>query len=160
MPNWSAIWLASLTLSRLQHLLVEPSPSPTSAHNRIITPHPGEAGRLLGLSAAEVQEDRAAALAALQARYEGTVVLKGAGTLVSSTPVPYLCSSGNPGMGSAGMGDVLTGIIAGLLGQGVPDAAVIAVEAHARAGDRAAASGERGLLASDLLDQLRAVVNP
>ena len=133
---------------------------PQPASNRIITPHPGEAGRLLGLSAAEVQEDRAAALAALQARYEGTVVLKGAGTLVSSTPVPYLCSGGNPGMGSAGMGDVLTGIIAGLLGQGVTDAAAIGVEAHARAGDLAAVSGERGLLASDLLDQLRAVVNP
>jgi len=133
---------------------------PQPAHNRIITPHPGEAGRLLGVSAAEVQEDRAAALAALQARYEGTVVLKGAGSLVSSTPVPYLCSGGNPGMGSAGMGDVLTGIIAGLLGQGVPDAAAIGVEAHARAGDLAAVSGERGLLASDLLDQLRAVVNP
>jgi NAD(P)H-hydrate epimerase len=133
---------------------------PQRAENRVITPHPGEAGRLLGLSAAEVQEDRAAALAALQARYGGTVILKGAGSLVSSQPVPFLCSAGNPGMGSAGMGDVLTGVIAALLGQGVAEAAAVGVEAHARAGDRAAARGERGLLATDLLDQLRAVVNP
>ena len=58
------------------------------------------------------------------------------------------------------MGDVLTGIIAGLLAQGVAEAAAIGVEAHARAGDRAAASGERGLLATDVLEQLRKVVNP
>lgn len=133
---------------------------PSRADQRIITPHPGEAGRLLGVSAAAVQRDRPAALAALQQRFGGTVVLKGAGSLVSSSPVPYLCSGGNPGMGSAGMGDVLTGVIAALAGQGVADAAAIGVEAHARAGDLAAADGERGLLASDLIDKLRAVVNP
>ena len=133
---------------------------PQRAENRVLTPHPGEAGRLLGQSGVEVQKDRAGALAALQARYGGTVVLKGAGSLVSSQPVPYLCSAGNPGMGSAGMGDVLTGVIAALLGQGVAEAVAVGVEAHARAGDRAAASGERGMLATDLLDQLRAVVNP
>ena len=133
---------------------------PAAAENRIITPHPGEAARLLGLSATEVQRDRAAALTALQERYGGTVVLKGAGSLVSSSSVPYLCSGGNPGMGSAGMGDVLTGVIAGLVGQGVREAAAIGVEAHARDGDRAARAGERGLLASDLLGELRVVVNP
>ena len=133
---------------------------PSRADNRIITPHPGEAGRLLGVSAAEVQRDRVAALAALRERYGGTVVLKGAGSLVSSDPVPYLCSAGNPGMGSAGMGDVLTGVIAALAGQGVVEAAATGVGAHARAGDRAARRGERGLLATDLLDELRAVVNP
>ena len=133
---------------------------PMKSDNRMITPHPGEAGRLLGLSAAEVQADRAAALETLQARYGGTVVLKGAGSLISSQPVPYLCSAGNPGMGSAGMGDVLTGVIASLAGQGLAEPAAIGVEVHARAGDLAAVGGERGLLASDLLDQLRAVVNP
>jgi NAD(P)H-hydrate epimerase len=133
---------------------------PEAADNRVITPHPGEAARLLGISAADVQRDRAGALAALQARYGGTVVLKGAGSLVSAQAVPYLCSGGNPGMGSAGMGDVLTGIIASFLGQGIREAAAIGVEAHARAGDRAAMGGERGLLASDLLDQLRTIVNP
>ncbi len=133
---------------------------PQASGNRVITPHPGEAARLLGVTAAEVQADRPKALAALQLRYGGTVVLKGAGSLVSSEPVPFLSSSGNPGMGTAGMGDVLTGIIAALLGQGVDEASAVGVEAHARAGDRAAGSGERGLLASDLLDQLRVVVNP
>jgi NAD(P)H-hydrate epimerase len=133
---------------------------PARADNRVITPHPGEAGRLLGLSATEVQDDRAAALAALQARYGGTVVLKGASSLISSQPVPYLCSAGNPGMGSAGMGDVLTGVIASLAGQGLAEPAAVGVEAHARAGDLAAVGGERGLLASDLLGQLRTVVNP
>lgn len=133
---------------------------PARAENRVITPHPGEAGRLLGVSAAEVQRDRPAALAALQERYGGTAVLKGAGTLITSSPVPCLCSAGNPGMGSAGMGDVLTGVIAALMGQGLAEAAAIGVEAHARAGDLAAADGQRGLIASDLLDKLRSVVNP
>ena len=163
--DWArALYARVATLSRptvwdadALNLLAE---QPQPADSRVITPHPGEAGRLLGVSAAEIQADRAGALESLQARYGGTVVLKGAGSLVSSQPVPYLCSAGNPGMGSAGMGDVLTGVIAALLAQGVAEAAAIGVEAHARAGDRAAASGERGLLASDLLDQLRAVVNP
>ena len=90
------------------------------------------------------------------------MVLKGAGTLVSAEPVPRLCTAGNPGMGSAGMGDVLTGIIGALIGQGldIDTAAAIGVEVHARAGDRAAESGERGLIASDLLFELRAVINP
>ena len=135
---------------------------PQRLPQRIITPHPGEAARLLGLTAAEVQADRPAALAALQAKYGGIAVLKGSGTLVAAEPVPRICTAGNPGMGSAGMGDVLTGIIAGLAGQGVElaTAAAVGVEVHARAGDRAALSGERGLLASDLLAELRTVVNP
>ena len=136
--------------------------TPEQAKNRVITPHPGEAGRLLASSAADVQADRPAALAALAARYGGTVVLKGAGSLVSAQPVPFVCTSGNPGMGSPGMGDVLTGIIAALIGQGVEPglAAALGVEIHARAGDRAAVAGERGLIASDLLAELRAVINP
>lgn len=135
---------------------------PGRSENRVITPHPGEASRLLGRRTSEIQADRPAALSALQEKFGGTVVLKGAGTLVSAEPVPFLCTSGNPGMGSAGMGDVLTGIIAALIGQGVDieTAAAVGVEVHARAGDRAAASGERGLIASDLLGELRSVVNP
>jgi NAD(P)H-hydrate epimerase len=135
---------------------------PVHSTNRIITPHPGEAGRLLGISTAEVQSDRPAALAGLQAKYGGVAVLKGAGTLVSADPVPRICTAGNPGMGSAGMGDVLTGVIAALLAQGVDPgaAAAVGVEVHARAGDCAASHGERGLLASDLLVELRGVVNP
>lgn len=128
----------------------------------MITPHPGEAGRLLACSPSEVQADRLAALSALVEEFGGTVVLKGAGTLISGDPVPGLCTAGNPGMGSAGMGDVLTGIIAALIGQGldIATAAALGVEVHARAGDRAAASGERGLIASDLLAELRTVINP
>ena len=135
---------------------------PAAMEQRVITPHPGEAARLLGTTAASVQADRPAALDALAQRFGGTVVLKGAGSLVSADPVPYLCMAGNPGMGSAGTGDVLTGIIASLIGQGVPvgDAAAVGVQVHARAGDRAATSGERGLIASDLLAELRRAVNP
>ena len=152
--EFPAVWDADAL-----NLLAE---SPGVSGNRVITPHPGEAGRLLGTSAADVQADRPAALAALQQRYGGTVVLKGAGSLVTAEPVPFLCTAGNPGMGSPGMGDVLTGIIAALVGQGLDlsSAAAIGVEVHARAGDRAAAAGERGLIASDLLDALRAVINP
>lgn len=137
--------------------------SPSEHASRVITPHPGEAGTLLGSSTAEVQSDRRAAVSGLQEQYGGVAVLKGAGSLVfGGSGVPWLCTAGNPGMASAGMGDVLTGVIAALMAQGLtPDeAAVLGVEIHARAGDRAAASGERGILASDLLAELRSVVNP
>ncbi len=136
---------------------------PAIADNRIITPHPGEAGVLLGLPADQVQADRAAALRALTAKYGGVTVLKGAGTLISDdSGVPYVCTSGNPGMAAPGMGDVLTGVIAALLAQvpGLGQAAVVGVEVHARAGDLAAQGGERGLLASDVLAELRVAVNP
>jgi NAD(P)H-hydrate epimerase len=137
--------------------------SPAACANRIITPHPGEAGTLLGRSAADVQADRSAALTALEQQYGGVVVLKGAGSLTSAADgPPWLCTAGNPGMAAPGMGDVLSGIIAALLAQGLSAeaAAAVGVEVHARAGDRAAAGGERGLLASDLLAELRRVINP
>ena len=95
-------------------------------------------------------------------RYAGVAVLKGSGTLVSSASgAAWICTAGNPGMAAPGMGDVLTGIIAALIAQGLTpeEGAAIGVEVHARAGDRAAEQGERGLLASDLLAQLRGVVN-
>ena len=136
---------------------------PAQSERRIITPHPGEAGRLLGEPTATVQDGRRAALNALQEKYGGVVVLKGANTLVTSKKkVPWLCTSGNPGMASPGMGDVLTGIIAALLAQGLGKeaSAVVGVEAHARAGDRAARAGERGTIASDLIAELRNVINP
>ncbi|MDH3337401.1 MAG: NAD(P)H-hydrate dehydratase [Gammaproteobacteria bacterium] len=136
--------------------------SPVAADNRVITPHPGEAATLLGEGVAAVQADRREALHRLQERFGGVVVLKGSGTLVSSASgVPWLCTSGNPGMASPGMGDVLTGVIAALLAQGLSpeDAAAVGVEVHARAGDHAARRGERGLLAADLLAELRGVIN-
>lgn len=136
---------------------------PQRRDNWILTPHPGEAARLLGRSSREVQADRPSALLALHERYAGTVVLKGAGTLVSSqSGSPWICLRGNPGMASAGMGDVLTGIIAGLVAQGLSleQAAVYGVEVHAAAGDAAAAAGERGMLATDLMQELRSWLNP
>lgn len=137
--------------------------SKTRSDNRILTPHPGEAGRLLGTSAASIQKDRLAAVDDLQDRFGGTIVLKGAGSLVSSQDGPnWISTSGNPGMASPGMGDVLTGVIAALLAQGLPAelAATYGVEIHARAGDKAAAAGQRGLIASDVLCELRLLVNP
>jgi len=137
--------------------------APGESEDRVITPHPGEAGTLLGISANKVQSDRPGALAELAEKYGGVAVLKGAGSLVSSSDgAPWLCTSGNPGMAAPGMGDVLTGIIAALLGQGlsVERAAAIGVEVHAQAGDRAARAGQRGLLASELMQELRSVINP
>src|SRR3989344_3620047 len=127
----------------------------------ILTPHPGEAARLLGMGTREIQADRFAAVRELVASYGGVCVLKGAGTLIASLydGVVSVCDRGNPGMASGGMGDVLTGTIAGLRAQGLSsaDAARLGVWAPAAAGDdAAAASGEIGMLASDLLPFIRA----
>jgi len=135
-----------------------------SRENWVLTPHPGEAARLLGLCTAEIHLDRFDMVSRLCQRFGGTVVLKGAGSLIESqgqSPVA-LCSDGNPGMASGGMGDVLSGIIAGLLAQGWsrPEAAEMGVCLHAAAADLAALQlGERGLLASDLMTHLHTLVN-
>ncbi len=129
----------------------------------ILTPHPGEAARLLNSSPREIQADRFAAVTRLQERYGGVVVLKGPGTLVlGSESKVGLCRLGNPGMAAGGMGDILTGVIVALLAQGIPaiEAAQLGVWLHARAADLASAEGERGLLATDLLPHLRRLVNP
>lgn len=131
---------------------------PAHRHNWILTPHPGEAARLLDLSVAQVQADRIAAAVALQKKYGGVVVLKGAGTVVVNGRGEIgVCSNGNPGMASGGMGDVLTGVIAGLLAQGwsLAEAARLGVCLHSHAADLAADEGQRGLLASDLFPYLR-----
>jgi hydroxyethylthiazole kinase-like uncharacterized protein yjeF len=136
--------------------------SPDRRDNRILTPHPGEAARLLGTSTAAIQKDRIGSIEKLRDKFGGTVVLKGSGSLVLSSDGPaWISTSGNPGMASPGMGDVLTGVIAALLAQGAPfeSAAIFAVEIHALAGDRAAKSGQRGLLASDVIKELRSLVN-
>ncbi|ASQ45079.1 NAD(P)H-hydrate dehydratase [Legionella clemsonensis] len=131
--------------------------------NWILTPHPGEAGSLLNCSAAEVQKDRFAAVSEIQRQYGGNIILKGVGTLVATDESEiYLCAAGNPGMASAGMGDALNGVIAGLFAQGLSlaEAAKLGVWLHATAADTAAiANGERGLLASDLMSYLRQQVN-
>jgi len=134
----------------------------------VLTPHPGEAARLLESSTELVQADRMAALRALTLRHPGAViVLKGAGTLIgvshanAPTPMPAICERGNPGMAAAGMGDVLTGAIAGILGQCRDPwlAARAGVMAHALAGDDLARDRERGILALELADALNRWVN-
>ncbi len=145
------------------------SKSPINRDNWILTPHPGEASRLLRCTTMEIHQDRFKAVEALQQRYGGVALLKGAGTLVkgSGNRPLSLIDQGNPGMASGGMGDLLTGIIASLLGQigSEPDQEQLEEVAskgaalHAAAGDLAAAAGERGLLASDLLPFIRTLNN-
>jgi hydroxyethylthiazole kinase-like uncharacterized protein yjeF len=136
--------------------------SPAKNSHWILTPHPGEAGRLLHGSAQSVERDRFAAASAIQAAYGGIAVLKGAGTLIASVSRIAVSTTGNPGMASGGMGDVLTGVIAGLVAQSLDlqEAAEQGVFLHGRAADLAAAKGgERGLLATDLFPYLRQLVN-
>jgi NAD(P)H-hydrate epimerase len=132
--------------------------------NWILTPHPAEAGRLLGTRPSEVQQDRVAVAQQLAERYDAIVVLKGCGTVIADQEGRYaICPLGNPGMASAGTGDVLAGVIGAMVAQhlGLWDAATTGVVAHARAGDLAAVEvGERGMLASDITARLPVVLNP
>jgi NAD(P)H-hydrate epimerase len=134
---------------------------PATQANWILTPHPGEAARLLNCQTADIEQDRFAAALSIQAKYGGVAIVKGAGTLIAFEQQLWLSNTGNPGMASGGMGDVLAGAIAGLLAQGLslPDAAQQGVYNHGLAADLAAATdGERGLLASDLMPYLRQLV--
>ncbi len=136
--------------------------SPQHDDHWILTPHPGEAAALLACSAAQIQDERVSASQRIQKQYGGCVVLKGAGTVVNTGAQVAICNAGNPGMASAGMGDVLTGILGGLLAQGLllDKAALLGVWLHARAGDDAGdVVGQRGLRASDLMPYLRRLVN-
>ncbi len=131
--------------------------------NWILTPHVGEAAMLLDQTRFQVQLDRVKAIHLLRERYQGVIVLKGEGTLVlGSEKEPMICHAGNPGMASAGMGDVLTGVIAALVAEKIPhrDAASLGVLVHALAGDAAAKKGERGMIARDLLDGIHSCLNP
>ena len=142
--------------------LVAAAPAPRG--NWAITPHPGEAGRLLGSSVEQVERDRLAAVRALAARYDAVAVLKGPNTLVAGPGgPPAVCDRGNPGMASGGMGDVLAGTIGGLLVQthDLATSTRAGVLLHALAGDDAAAAGgQRGTLAADLMPYLRRWANP
>ena len=134
----------------------------TAARPVVYTPHPGEAGRVLGEPAGVVESDRFAAARALAEAHPGTWLLKGAGTIVAEPgAIPRVCEGGNPGMASGGMGDVLTGVVAALLAQGCGglDAAAAGACVHAAAGDAAAGDGERGMLASDVIAALRPLVD-
>jgi NAD(P)H-hydrate epimerase len=138
--------------------------SPSIRDDWVLTPHPGEAARLLRTQIDEVQADRFTSVRRLQERFGGVAVLKGAGTLIcgAARRPPGVCDGGNPGMATAGTGDVLTGMLAALIAQGLTpeDAACSAVCLHAAAGDAAAVDGgERGMLASDVLGKVRPLVN-
>ena len=142
--------------------LIADQGSPLPQGPRVITPHPGEAARLLETDSVEIQSNRFEQVRELHERFGGTAVLKGAGTLTCDGDVIHLCSAGNPGMATAGMGDMLSGIIGALLAQGLApvDAARIGVFVHARAGDLCAARlGARGLCATDLLERIPMVLN-
>ena len=128
----------------------------------VLTPHPGEAARLLNCPVSDIEQDRLGAATALATKFKSTVVLKGAGSLVVTPTGAFICRDGNPGMASAGMGDTLTGIIAGLLAQrlSASSAALFAVAAHAHCADRITQlHGERGILASDIVNSIQAVIN-
>jgi NAD(P)H-hydrate epimerase len=128
----------------------------------VLTPHPGEAARLLHSETQAVAADRFAAVRAIARRFNAVAVLKGAGTLVAAPDGEVaVCPWGNPGMASGGMGDVLTGVIAGLQAQGLDawQAAYSGVALHALAGDAAARNGQAGTLAADLFEPLRRLRN-
>jgi hydroxyethylthiazole kinase-like uncharacterized protein yjeF len=123
----------------------------------ILTPHPGEFARLTGRSVAEIQGDREAHAAALAQADNLIVVLKGANTVVTDGARLYVNTTGNPGMATGGAGDVLTGVIAALIGQKLPafEAAQLGVYVHGLAGDIARdQNGEIGMIAGDIVDGL------
>ncbi len=166
--DWAISLLAKVLQTRLP-LVVDADAlnllalEPLRRENWVLTPHPGEAARLLGITSTEVQTDRFAAVTSLRDRFGGTVALKGAGSLVAGATGPIRVNrTGNPGMAGGGMGDVLTGAIAGLVAQGIePGAAATAgVYLHGLAADHCAGEGERGMLAGDLLPVIRSLVNP
>lgn len=135
---------------------------PKRRQHWILTPHPGEAARLLGVSTRQISADRFAALVDMHSQYAGTCLLKGAGTLITAGEKVYVSTTGNPGMASGGMGDVLAGLIGGLLAQGLDpeQAAMLGVYVHGQAADNLALeSGERGLLAGDLPERIRILLN-
>ncbi len=128
----------------------------------LLTPHPAEAARLLGKTTAEIQFDRFQSIRELHQRYDACVILKGAGSLVlGSSGKIAVVSAGNPGMATGGMGDVLSGILGGLLAQGlaIENAAKLGAVLHATAADRAAQiTGQPGLMATDLIPRLCQII--
>ena len=144
---------------------------PPANPQRVITPHPGEAARLLGRTSVKMLENRLATVTQLAQKTASVALLKGAGSLVvnypvtnqpfTNQPLAFICPFGNPGMGVAGMGDLLSGCIAALMAQGLTahEAALAGMKTHALAGDLAAGDTPRGLLPTDLLPFLRKIVN-
>jgi len=177
--DWCALWIEAIS----KHKQLRESPQIWDADalnrlaelddnhinkynaHRILTPHPGEAARLLQTSTHAIGKDRYAAALEIARRYGGVCILKGAGTIISDkNGFQVVCPVGNPGMASGGMGDVLAGLVGGLLAQkfSLMDAATLAVSIHGEAADLAAGPREyyRGLLASDLFKHFPALLNP
>lgn len=127
----------------------------------IITPHPGEASRCLSLTKRDIQYDRFQAAELLRQKCNAHIVLKGSGTIIQQNGVPRVCFFGNPAMATAGMGDVLTGMMASMaaqqivLGGDLDRAVIAAVCLHALAGDLAAQGDDRGMMASDVIEHIR-----
>ncbi len=167
--DWAKMLLETVLESELPKVLDADalnllSQNPQPHEHWVLTPHPGEAGRLLHCGTGDVQKNRFEAALELQHQYDGIIVLKGPGTIVEGpSAIPYVCPIGNPGMATGGMGDILSGMIGGLLAQGLSleDAAEAGVYVHSKAADKAALKqGERGLLATDVLAYLPELVNP
>ncbi|RDV25622.1 NAD(P)H-hydrate dehydratase [Alteromonas aestuariivivens] len=128
----------------------------------ILTPHAGEASRLLGVTVDDVEAERFNYARQCAQRYHATCILKGAGTIIDNETHTWVCRHGNPGMATAGSGDVLSGILGALLAQGlsIDMAAKYGVTLHGKAGDNIAEKfGQRGMIASDLFDAVRALIN-
>ena len=131
-------------------------------NNCILTPHPAEASRLLGLSTSDIESNRFWHTRQCAINYKATCILKGAGTIIDNSEDAWVCEDGNPALAVGGSGDVLTGVIGALLAQGLSsdEAACYGVTLHAKAGDMASnKDGQRGMLASDLFDYVRALIN-
>ncbi len=144
-------------LNALEGAALEPLKRPEGAGPLVLTPHPGEAARLLSSTSREIQKDRTGAALKLAQWCQGVCLLKGAGTIVTDGTRVYVNETGNPGMATGGSGDVLTGILAALLAQGMKpfEAAVLGAWLHGRAGDLGAARlGPWSLTAEDLLEDL------
>jgi NAD(P)H-hydrate epimerase len=134
----------------------------TMNHPYVLTPHPKEAARLLNVETSQIQKDRFSAVKKMAKKYHAQVLLKGTGSLVcvSANSTIGVCTAGNPGMATGGMGDVLSGIIGGLLAQGVNHNHCLALATclHAEAADMAAKGRQRSLLPSDLFKPLRRLI--
>ncbi|MCX5469101.1 NAD(P)H-hydrate dehydratase [Acinetobacter nematophilus] len=127
--------------------------------NTYLTPHPGEAAKLLNCTIAEIESDRIKAIQSLQNKYSGNWVLKGAGSLILEDKL-WICTGGNPGMGTGGMGDVLAGMIASLKAQFAENVQLHdIVTLHAQAGDYLAQQGIRGLQAQHMAQAVYHVIN-
>lgn len=159
---WSALKTSDVPMIVDADALNLLAQEPSARNDWVLTPHPGEAARLLQASTSDVQADRRAAASEIASRYGGVCVLKGSGSLIVSSERLRVCDRGNSGMATGGMGDILTGVISALRAQGMSafDAAQAGVWMHARAGDASAERcGPIGMMATDLLPEIRSVVN-